>query len=103
MKQPVDLRAGTLPVLRRERIQRKHANAEFDACFDDASGVLGARPMTGETRQPAVARPTPVAIHDDGHVMRHHVEGWPLARAVRLHQHQISRTSLSLRLPTSST
>src|SRR4051812_48747748 len=103
MEEPVDLGAGTLPILGRERVQCEHAHAEFHARFNDAPGVLGAGPVTRETRQPVITRPPTVAIHDDRNVMRHHVEGRAIARAVGLHQHQISKTSLSLRLPTSST
>jgi len=66
-----DLARRALPVLFREREQRQ----DFDAGLDRSLHCLAHRrhpgPVAERPRQPALARPAPVAIHDDGDVARH--------------------------------
>src|SRR6185503_7148109 len=60
----------TPPVLAREREQRKSRHAALRAELHRRAHGLEARRMPGLARQRAPARPTSVAVHDDGDVTR---------------------------------
>src|SRR5262245_56813061 len=72
--QRVHFGARTLPVLRRERIQRQHVDAEPRRRFDDIAYRLDAGTMSLDARQVALRRPPAVPVHDDGDVRRQLVE-----------------------------
>jgi hypothetical protein len=68
--QIVDFVGRPFPVLRGKCEQGQMAHAQFAARLDGSSDRFGARAMAGDPRQPARARPTSVAVHDDGDMDR---------------------------------
>jgi hypothetical protein len=61
---------GAFPVFRRERVKREVAHAQLAGGVDDGADRLHAPPVTFEPGQPARLRPTAIAVHDDGDVLR---------------------------------
>src|SRR5207247_255199 len=57
------------PVLRREGVEREEPEPERVGRAHDAARRLDALAVTGDPRQPAAGRPSPVAVHDDGDVL----------------------------------
>src|SRR5262245_29432571 len=70
LHQAVDLARRPVPVLAREGEQREVLDAELAARLDDGAHRVLADPVPVETRQSALLRPAPVAVHDDRHVGR---------------------------------
>lgn len=66
---------GTFPVFGAEGEQAQVGNAHFGAAFDDVSHPLGARSMAQGRWHQALFGPAPIAIHDDGYVLRQGVVG----------------------------
>ena len=63
-----DLEVRALPVLRRERVERERRELEARGGLDGRPHRGDARAVALHPRQPPLARPAPVAVHDDGHV-----------------------------------
>ena len=63
--------SGTVPVLGGKRKNSQHADAALNTGFDTATQRHHALLMAGQARQKPLGGPAPVAIHDDGHVLRH--------------------------------
>jgi hypothetical protein len=66
--QRFDLKAGALPVLRRERVQREIRDAQTRRRFYGCANGFRARAVTGHSRLRAASSPPPIAIHDNGYV-----------------------------------
>src|SRR5690606_30186098 len=66
----VDLIGWARPVLRREAVERQVGNAELDGCAHSAPHGLDAIAMADSARQAMLAGPAPIAVHDDGDVLR---------------------------------
>jgi len=58
------------PVLRRESVDCKILDSVFRGGFNDAAQVINTSSVSCHARQSARARPTTVAIHNDGNVLR---------------------------------
>src|SRR5262245_42864630 len=69
-RQVGDLAVATLPVLRRESVERKHLDAMIGGRLERALDRLGAGAMPGDAGQTARFGPAAVAVHDDGDVAR---------------------------------
>lgn len=61
---------GSIPILRRKRVKRQVFDAEFSCGPDDDPCGFRPRPMPLHARQMPLLGPTPIAIHDHGHVLR---------------------------------
>ena len=87
-----DFGGGPAPILLGEREQRQHLDARVDRSFHRLAHGLHAGPVAERPRQPALARPAAVAVHDDRHVAGN-----------RTGQHQTSMISASLAFTAAST
>jgi hypothetical protein len=67
--QEVDLRARTLPVFDRERVERQALDAHARALGRDLAHRADAFAVAEHAPQAARLRPTAVAVHDDGDVL----------------------------------
>src|SRR5512143_1608734 len=65
-----DLFLGTLPVLRREGVQRQIADTQLPACADDVTDRLNPLGMPADPGSAAASGPAPVPIHDDRDMSR---------------------------------
>jgi hypothetical protein len=91
---------GTAPVLAREGEQREELHAQLGAPAHGRAHGLDTAAVTGDTRQQALLRPAPVAIHDDRDVAGHIAHVRHFARradvAAQRGRHQIAIRSASL-------
>src|SRR5690606_23874239 len=71
--QPLDFFFGAAPVLRREGVNGEDFDAELHTGPQDLTQIFGSCPVTGDAGQPALTRPAPIAIHNNGDVRRHFV------------------------------
>ena len=62
-----------LPVLRGKGVERQELDLQIAAAFDDRAPIPRLL-VAFDPRQPALLRPAPVAIHDDGDVARNGIE-----------------------------
>ena len=69
-----DFRAGPLPVLDRERVERQYLDADARRRFDDIAYRVDAGSVAFDARQVALGRPPAVAVHDDRDVSRQLIE-----------------------------
>ena len=74
-EQAPDFVVGARPVLAAERVQRQDGDAPSDGMAEDLADGLDAGGMPIELRQPLLACPATVAIHDDRDVARQLVGG----------------------------
>ena len=80
-----DLGRGPLPVLVREREQGEHFHARLDRPLHNLAHRAHAGAVSQRARQVPLARPTSVAIHDDGDVARHRAPQTDLCEEVVAH------------------
>ena len=66
----IHLRSRPLPVLRGERVDRQHLDAEIDAYLHDVKQGSDARAMACRADEALSLRPASVAVHDDGDMAR---------------------------------
>ncbi len=66
--QPLDLLGRALPVLDRERVERQVPDAHLDGGLGDDAHADDALVVAEDAVLPALLRPPPVAVHDDGDV-----------------------------------
>ena len=59
-----------VPILGGKSVEREIFDAEFAGGADDDARRFRALPMPLDARQPALLRPTAVAVHDDRDVLR---------------------------------
>src|SRR3990172_5948005 len=77
-----NLARGPLPVLLREGEEREHLEPHLEGPFHHLAHRLHPAPVPQGARQPALARPASVAIHDDGDVARRRAVGADLAEEI---------------------
>ena len=70
LHEEIHLRSGPLPVLCRERIDRKRIQFEADGRLKDVLECLDARLVTSRTQQALACGPAAVTIHNDGYMTR---------------------------------
>ena len=74
--QRIHLVLGPVPVLGGKGVEREILDAEFPRRADDFARRIRAAPVPLDARQTMLFRPAPVAVHDDGDVLRQRRAGF---------------------------